>query len=236
MNPTVLMSTTRGSLALELFEQRAPGSVANFLNYVDDHYYDGTVFHRVIPGFMIQGGGYEPGMRQKKTRGPITNESENGLSNVRGTISMARTSDPHSATAQFFINLVDNVFLDSNRNRGTFGYTVFGNILGEMGALDLIGQEPTHSYAGHQDVPVQDVLIQKVSRVHFDMQWLLWNDGTVRKIAQAIRSADRMADLPVLADALEDAGCDDADLLAHCRGPGPHVRGCWVVDLLLGKS
>src|SRR5271163_3183374 len=121
MNPIVEMTTSAGTMKIELYEDKSPGTVKNFLSYVDDKFFDGTIFHRVISDFMVQGGGFEPGMIQKKTKAQIKNESGNGLTNARGTLAMARTNDPHSATAQFFINLVDNKFLDKPP-----GYCVFG--------------------------------------------------------------------------------------------------------------
>src|SRR5438093_3974893 len=130
------MDTSLGSLKIELFPDKAPHTVKNFLAYVDDKFYDGTVFHRVIKDFMIQGGGFEPGMKQKKTRPPIKNESANGLSNTRGTVAMARTSDPHSATAQFFINTANNAFLDKAQSRDGVGYCVFGKVTQGLDVVD----------------------------------------------------------------------------------------------------
>jgi peptidyl-prolyl cis-trans isomerase B (cyclophilin B) len=156
----VLMKTSVGDIKLELDDARAPISVANFLSYVEDGFYDGTIFHRVISDFMIQGGGFEPGMNQKKTKSPIKNESPNGLSNVRGAIAMARTSDPDSATAQFFINTVDNSrHLDSAR------YCVFGRVVSGMQVVDQIRAVRTSRQAGHSDVPVDDVVIQSARQV-----------------------------------------------------------------------
>jgi len=153
------METSLGDITLELDEARAPLSVANFLSYVDDRHYDGTVFHRVIPDFMIQGGGFEPGMKQKQTKSPIRNEAPNGLSNVRGAIAMARTSDPDSATAQFFINTVDNAaHLDRAR------YCVFGQVIEGMDVVDKIRAARTGRRSGHSDVPVDDVTIISVRR------------------------------------------------------------------------
>src|SRR5581483_9811247 len=125
-NPVVVLDTSNGKITIELLQDKAPITVKNFLAYVDEKFYDGTIFHRVIPNFMIQGGGFEPGMNQKKTKATIKNESGNGLSNARGTIAMARTSDPDSATAQFFINVVDNDGLDKVNSRDRVGYCVFG--------------------------------------------------------------------------------------------------------------
>jgi cyclophilin family peptidyl-prolyl cis-trans isomerase len=157
--PRVIMETSQGTVQIELDDTRAPISVANFLSYVDDHFYDGTIFHRVIANFMIQGGGFEPGMKQKSTKAPIKNESPNGLSNTRGTIAMARTSNPDSATAQFYINVVDNSRgLDSQR------YCVFGKVIAGMDIVDKIKEVATASRAGHGDVPRQDVVITSVRR------------------------------------------------------------------------
>jgi cyclophilin family peptidyl-prolyl cis-trans isomerase len=155
----VLMQTSLGSIKLELDEDKAPISVANFLSYVDDHFYDNTIFHRVIPNFMIQGGGFEPGMKQKQTKAPIKNESGNGLSNVRGSIAMARTNDLNSATAQFYINVVDNSGgLDGAK------YTVFGKVVEGMDVVDKIKAVPTGRSGHHENVPVNDVVIQSVRR------------------------------------------------------------------------
>jgi cyclophilin family peptidyl-prolyl cis-trans isomerase len=157
--PQVVMETSLGTVKLELDDAKAPITVANFLSYVDEHFYDGTVFHRVIPDFMIQGGGFEPGMKQKKTKAAIKNESPNGLSNVRGTIAMARLPDPDSATAQFFINVKDNSGgLDRQR------YCVFGKVTEGMDVVDKIKAVPTGRRAGHGDVPATDVVIVSVRR------------------------------------------------------------------------
>jgi cyclophilin family peptidyl-prolyl cis-trans isomerase len=153
------METSLGSITLELDGDSAPVTVANFLSYVDEHFYDGTIFHRIIPDFMIQGGGMLPGLKSKKTRAPIKNESGNGLSNTRGTIAMARTSNPDSATAQFFINVVDNVpHLDRSR------YCVFGKVTAGMDVVDKIKSVSTGSRSGFENVPTQDVVIQTVRR------------------------------------------------------------------------
>ncbi|MCC7410839.1 MAG: peptidyl-prolyl cis-trans isomerase [Gammaproteobacteria bacterium] len=156
----VNLKTSMGEIVIELDPQRAPGTVANFLQYVDDGYYAGTIFHRVIDGFMVQGGGMEPGLVPRKTRGPIPNEANNGLSNESGTIAMARTSDPHSASAQFFINVKDNDFLDHVAPTAQgWGYCVFGRVVDGMDVVHAIRQVPTGSQRGMQDVPVADVLI-----------------------------------------------------------------------------
>jgi cyclophilin family peptidyl-prolyl cis-trans isomerase len=157
--PVVLMETSLGAIKIELNEDKAPITVKNFLSYVDDKFYDNTIFHRVIDGFMIQGGGFDPGMKQKTTKAPIKNESPNGLSNVRGSIAMARTNNPDSATAQFYINVGDNSgSLDKPR------YCVFGKVIDGMDVVDKIKAVKTGSRAGHQDVPAQDVAIKSVRR------------------------------------------------------------------------
>ncbi len=162
--PTVTMHTNHGDITLELDEEKAPETVANFLQYAREGFYDGTLFHRVIDGFMIQGGGMEPGMVQKPTRAPIRNEADNGLGNLRGTIAMARTSDPHSATAQFFINVADNGFLDFTAKQGQgWGYCVFGKVVDGMDVVDAIKKVETTSSGIHQDVPVEDVIIERVT-------------------------------------------------------------------------
>jgi len=165
-NPKVRMTTSAGIVEIELDAKRAPLSTENFLNYVDEGAYDGTIFHRVIPRFMIQGGGFTPGMQQKPTGKPIKNEADNGLKNTAGTIAMARTGDPHSATAQFFINTVDNPFLD-HRDKSTqgWGYTVFGRVTSGMDVVKKIEAVPTGNRGMHQNVPREDVVIQKIERV-----------------------------------------------------------------------
>ena len=155
--------TSLGDFSVELFEKEAPRTVANFLKYVEDQFFDGTIFHRVVPGFVIQGGGMEPGPTQKPTRPPIQNEATNGLENLRGTLSMARTSDIHSATSQFFINLTDNDFLD--HAPGNYGYAVFGRVTSGMDVVDAIAAVPTTRRRGHGDVPVDEVVITAVRRV-----------------------------------------------------------------------
>ena len=159
----VTIKTTFGTIRLELDAERAPGTVANFLAYARDGFYDGTIFHRVIDNFMIQGGGFDSDMRQKEAGDPIENEADNGLTNDFGTIAMARTMDPHSATAQFFINVKDNDFLNhSDKSMQGWGYTVFGRIVQGEEVLDRIRAVPTTSRGGHQDVPVDPVLIESV--------------------------------------------------------------------------
>ncbi len=160
----VKIHTNHGVITLELDAEKAPETVANFLQYANEGFYDGTIFHRVINGFMIQGGGMEPGMIQKSTREPIKNEADNGLGNLSGTIAMARTMDPHSATAQFFINVADNGFLDHTaKDSQGWGYCVFGKVTDGMDVVNKIKQVETTSSGGHQDVPLEDVLIEKVT-------------------------------------------------------------------------
>ena len=163
-NTQVVMETSQGTIRIELDDAKAPVTVKNFLSYVDEGFYDGTIFHRVIPTFMIQGGGFEPGMRQKRTKPAIKNEAANGLSNARGTIAMARTNVPDSATSQFFINVEDNTALDRARSRDGVGYCVFGRVVEGMDVVDKIKEVATTSRGGHQDVPAQDVAIRSVRR------------------------------------------------------------------------
>jgi peptidyl-prolyl cis-trans isomerase B (cyclophilin B) len=158
----VELHTNHGVIKLELNAEKAPKSVENFLNYVKAGHYDNTVFHRVIDGFMIQGGGFEPGMKQKPTAEPINNEANNGLKNVNGSIAMARTNDPHSATAQFFINVNDNDFLNhSSPTPQGWGYAVFGKVVEGMDVVEKIKKVKTGSKGFHQDVPADDVVIEK---------------------------------------------------------------------------
>jgi cyclophilin family peptidyl-prolyl cis-trans isomerase len=171
-NPVVVMETSLGTIKIELFEDKSPITVKNFLSYVDDKFYDGTVFHRVIPDFMVQAGGFEPGMKQKKTKDPIKNESGNGLSNTAGTLAMARTNDPNSATSQFFINVGDNSRLDKFGG----GYCVFGKVIDGMDVVNKIKAVKTGTKkqkievdgkeveVPHQNVPVDDVIIKSVKR------------------------------------------------------------------------
>jgi peptidyl-prolyl cis-trans isomerase B (cyclophilin B) len=157
------MDTNFGTITIELDADKAPLTVANFKKYVADDFYNNTIFHRVISNFMIQGGGFNPGMTQKQTLDPVENEADNGLGNDRGTIAMARTNDPHSATAQFFINLKDNAFLNhSGKNPQGWGYCVFGKVTEGMDVVDKIAAVATGNSAGHADVPVNDVVILKV--------------------------------------------------------------------------
>jgi peptidyl-prolyl cis-trans isomerase B (cyclophilin B) len=158
----VILHTNQGDITLELDQENAPATVANFLQYVRDGHYDNTLFHRVIPGFMIQGGGFAPDMRQKPTRAPVANEAGNGVKNARHTVAMARTSEPHSATAQFFINLADNAFLDyKGPSPQGYGYCVFGKVVGGADVVDKIAGVATGRSGGHENVPEQDVLITR---------------------------------------------------------------------------
>jgi peptidyl-prolyl cis-trans isomerase B (cyclophilin B) len=160
----VTLNTTFGSIKIELDAERAPKTVANFLAYVRDGFYDGTIFHRVIDNFMIQGGGFDADMSQKPTGDPVENEADNGLKNDHGTIAMARTMEPHSATAQFFINVKDNDFLNhSGKTMQGWGYTVFGRVVDGAEVLDRIRAVPTTTRAGHQDVPVDNVIIESIT-------------------------------------------------------------------------
>ena len=160
----VLMTTTVGPMTLELDADNAPKTVENFLSYVAGGFYDDTIFHRVINNFMIQGGGFTADMQQKATQAPIENEANNGLKNQRGTIAMARTQDPHSATAQFFINVQDNDFLNhTGENMQGWGYAVFGKVTDGDDVLDKIRAVQTGSQAGHQDVPVEPIIIESVA-------------------------------------------------------------------------
>ena len=158
----VRITTSAGHFVLQLDKEKAPISTANFAKYVDSGFYNGTIFHRVIDGFMIQGGGFEPGMKQKPTSAPIDNEANNGLKNVKGSIAMARTNDPHSATAQFFINVNDNDFLNhSSPTPQGWGYAVFGKVVEGLDVVDAIRKVKTGSKGFHQDVPVDDVIIER---------------------------------------------------------------------------
>ena len=158
----VQLTTNHGVITLALNEEKAPKTVANFKSYVEAGHYDGTIFHRVIKNFMIQGGGMEPGMNQKECQAPIENEAANGLKNKRGSIAMARTNDPHSATAQFFINAKDNDFLNHKAPSGAaWGYCVFGKVIEGQDVVDAIEKVKTHSAGFHDDVPVEPVIIEK---------------------------------------------------------------------------
>lgn len=164
--PRVRMTTSAGIIELELDAQKAPISTANFMRYLDSGFYNGTVFHRVIPGFMIQGGGFKPGMKEKKTGEPIRNEADNGLKNIAGTIAMARTPDPDSASAQFFINTVDNPSLD-HRDKTLYGwgYAVFGKVTKGMDVVKKIEAVQTGNAGMHQNVPLRDIVVKKAERI-----------------------------------------------------------------------
>ena len=162
----IKLTTNHGVITLELNAEKAPKTVANFLAYVEAGHYDNTIFHRVIKNFMIQGGGFEPNMNQKPCKAPVENEAANGLKNKRGTVAMARTNDPHSATAQFFINTVDNDFLDFKSPSGQgWGYCVFGEVVEGLDVVDKIRAVKTGNKGFHQDVPVEDVIIEKAEIV-----------------------------------------------------------------------
>ena len=163
---SVVLHTNHGDIKIDLDAQNAPASTANFLRYVREGHYDNTLFHRVIPGFMIQGGGMEPGMKQKPTRAPVANEATNGVKNREYTVAMARTSDPHSATAQFFINVADNDFLDyTSPSTNGWGYCVFGKVVGGKDVVDKIKAVSTANAGSHQNVPKEDVVIRKAEEV-----------------------------------------------------------------------
>jgi cyclophilin family peptidyl-prolyl cis-trans isomerase len=159
----VRFKTSHGDFTVEFFPKEAPQTVENFLRYVGEEHFDGTIFHRVIPGFVIQGGGLMPDMRQKQTRAPVKNESDNGLKNKRGTLSMARTNDIHSATSQFFVNLKDNDFLD--HKPGQHGYAVFGRVSEGMDVIDKIAAAKTGRRKGHDDVPLEDVVVHSARKL-----------------------------------------------------------------------
>ena len=164
-NPVVELTTSKGSIKMELFLDKAPETTKNFLRYVDDGFYDGTIFHRVIENFMIQGGGFDEAMAEKTVRAPIHNEADNGVVNARGTVAMARTSEPHSATAQFFINHGNNRMLDFGaRSPGSWGYAVFGRVIEGMDVVDAIAVVPTGNSGRYQNVPVGTVTINSVRR------------------------------------------------------------------------
>lgn len=158
----ITITTNHGDIAVELLEQEAPVSSQNFLSYARDGFYDGTVFHRVIDGFMIQGGGFTQDMQQKKNNGPIANESKNGVQNAKYTLAMARTADPHSATSQFFINVNDNRFLDQDQAQDGHGYAVFARVTSGTEVVDKIAKVETGTVSGMGDVPIEQVVIEKV--------------------------------------------------------------------------
>jgi cyclophilin family peptidyl-prolyl cis-trans isomerase len=159
----IRFETSHGDFTVELYEEDAPQTVANFLRYVDDGFFDGTIFHRIVPGFVIQGGGLTSDLAQKKTHPPVRNEAGNGVRNQRGTLSMARTDEIHSATSQFFVNLADNDFLD--QRPGQYGYAVFGHVSEGMDVIDEIAKVSTGKRKGHSDVPTEDVLIKSARRL-----------------------------------------------------------------------
>jgi len=166
MAPVVCMETSHGTIEIVCDAEKAPLTVKNFLAYVDSGFFDGLIFHRVIPGFMIQGGGFEPGMREKPNQAPVSNEADNGLVNKRGSLAMARTGDPHSATSQFFINLADNSFLNfSSKSSQGWGYAVFAEVSEGLDVVDAIAGVATSNHGPHGDVPVEDVVITKASRL-----------------------------------------------------------------------
>jgi len=165
-NPRVVLDTSKGRIVLELYLQKTPETVINFLSYVDAKFYDGTIFHRVIPGFMIQGGGFTADMQPKPGKGPIKNEADKGLRNDRGTIAMARTGDPHSATAQFYINSVNNDFLNhKSQTQQGWGYAAFGRVIEGMDVVDAISAVKTTRQGVYRDVPVEPVVILSAKRV-----------------------------------------------------------------------
>ena len=159
----VVFSMPDGDITIELFPEKAPITVKNFLDYVESGFFDGTIFHRVIPGFVIQGGGFTSDMKQKTTQAPIKNEADNGLKNARGTLSMARTSDINSATSQFFVNLKDNANLDHN-GPGSFGYAVFARVIDGMDVVDKIAAVPTTTKGSYQDTPVEAVVTKSATK------------------------------------------------------------------------
>ena len=168
-NPKVEFDTSKGKMVIELYTDKAPQTVQNFLAYVDAGFFDGTIFHRVIPNFMIQGGGFTADMNQKPTNAPIKNEADNGLENQRGTLAMARTSDPDSATGQFFINSVDNDFLNfKSKTPQGWGYAVFGKVVEGLDVVDAISAVETGTRGGHGDVPVEPVVVNSAKRLKQD--------------------------------------------------------------------
>jgi len=196
ITPGVRVKTSLGEFVIELDPESAPVTVANFLQYVDDGFYDGTIFHRVVPEFVIQGGGLQADLVEKTTRPPIPNESDNGLSNVRGTVAMARMNDPNSATAQFFINLVDNPVLDATADR--LGYTVFGRVIEGTDVIDQIAAVKTGERDGLTDVPVEDVVIEDIERIDLPTGELeLTPEGEEYLEAQGLRVLTLLRELAV---------------------------------------
>ena len=174
MPPVVELDTNMGAIVIELNEEKAPKTVENFLNYVKSGHYDGTIFHRIIDGFMIQGGGMDAEMNEKATNAPVENEADNGLKNDKGTIAMARTQDPHSATSQFFINVKDNDFLNhSGKNMQGWGYTVFGKVTSGMDVIDKMRGVPTGRFGMHADVPNEPVVINSATIIRYKISGLL---------------------------------------------------------------
>lgn len=166
-NPQVRLTTNQGDITLELNAEKAPKTVANFISYVESGHYDGSIFHRVISNFMVQGGGFDEEFHQKPTQAPIENEADNGLKNVNGAVAMARTMDPHSASAQFFINVKDNDFLNhSSKTPQGWGYAVFGQVIEGMDVVETIKAVPTGNKMGHQDVPKENIVIEKAEVVN----------------------------------------------------------------------
>ena len=168
-NPVVVIETSAGTIKAQLWADKSPGTVANFLRYADEKFYDGLIFHRVMGGFMIQGGGFDPDMKQKSTHAPIRNEARSDVTNRRGTLAMARTGEIHSASSQFFINLVDNDFLNhADETPRGFGYCVFGKVVEGMDVVDAIAKVATRTVAGHENVPAQPVTIKSIRRASQD--------------------------------------------------------------------
>lgn len=168
-NPVVVIETSAGTIKAQLWADKSPGTVANFLRYADEKFYDGLIFHRVMGGFMIQGGGFDPDMKQKSTHAPIRNEARSDVTNRRGTLAMARTGEIHSASSQFFINLVDNDFLNhTDETPRGFGYCVFGKVVEGMDVVDAIAKVATRTVAGHENVPAQPVTIKSIRRASQD--------------------------------------------------------------------
>jgi peptidyl-prolyl cis-trans isomerase B (cyclophilin B) len=184
-NPLVEINTNLGTIVVQLDAEKAPVTVQNFLTYVNDGFYKDTIFHRVIPGFMVQGGGFTADFAQKPTHEPIKNEADNGLKNTRGTVAMARTMDPNSASAQFFINLADNAFLDHrDKTQQGWGYAVFGKVVDGMDVVDAIAKQKTGSRSGHDDVPVSNVVIESAEVIDEDQLKTLEAKNTEQTAAQ----------------------------------------------------
>lgn len=193
--PGARVQTSLGEFVIELDPESAPITVENFLQYVDEDFYDGTIFHRVIPDFVVQGGGFEPDLTQKETRAPIANESDNGLSNIRATVAMARTDDPNSATAQFFVNLADNLDLDATADAP--GYAVFGRVVEGMDVVDQIAAMETEARDGLADIPIEDMIIENVERVDFPAGLELTPEGEAYLEEQKFRALTLLRELVV---------------------------------------